>query len=336
MMLKRLLLFLVCFPLIVHAKKSVTSTSIIVEEEGPWLTGPLITPSGHVIPFGHGNYEPYIYWRPQSGSYDSHWHYHKSKPPSKAVLTQGSMQIGILPATELDLTPQFAYRNHGGQHMWRVLDLPFALAFQILQDSKETWWPAIKLHLAATAPIGKYDRLNPEKMGADSGGDGNWNPRLSFITIKTYHLGGFHYFAWRMSFAYSFTTPVSVHGLSSWGGTASSPGIKGTRGTVYPGCVFTALQGFEYSITHNWALALDIEYRHTNRNRFSGHSPKVAGVSTKPVNSSAEIFYLAPAIEYNFNANIGVIAGPYFSIAGRNSNRTPAFLSWVLAVNVYN
>jgi hypothetical protein len=330
-MLKQLLLFLICFPLIVHAKKSVISTSVKVEDAGPWLTGPLITPSGHVIPFGHVNYEPYIYWRTQSGSYDNHWHYHKATPPSRHVLTQGSFQIGLLPSTELDLSPQFIYKNRGGQHMWRIADFPFALAFQILQDSKDTWWPAIKLHLGATAPIGKYDRLNPKKLGTDSGGDGYWDPRLGFITIKTYHLGGYHYFAWRMAFIYMFTVPVPVHGLSSWGGAASSPGVKGTRGTVYPGCLFSALQGFEYSITHNWALALDIEYRHTNRNRFSGYSPK----GTKPVNSSAEIFYLAPAIEYNFNANIGIIAGPYFSVAGRNSNRTPAFLTWVFAVNVY-
>ena len=41
---------------------------------------------------------------------------------------------------------------------------------------------------------------------------------------------------------------------------------------------------------------------------------------------------LAPAIEYNFNENWGVIAGPWFTVAGKNSS---AFIVGMLAINIY-
>ncbi len=72
----------------------------------PWLTGPLLTPSGHTVPHGHQNYEPYVYWTQIKGSYDDHW-----KPRSSStfnnVLYQLTTQIGILPDTEFDIAPQF-------------------------------------------------------------------------------------------------------------------------------------------------------------------------------------------------------------------------------------
>ncbi len=333
-MLKRLLPFLACLPLLVHARKGIDK-EVSTSNPDPWVTGPLLTASGNVIPVGHANYEPYLFWGTLTGTYDNHWHKHSLNPRFKTFLSQTVLQFGILPGTEFDILPQFAYNNNGGQHMWRVADLPFAVAFQLATDESENWWPSVKMRLGALAPLGKYNHLNPEKLGTDVAGLGDWAPSLAFITTKRYYFGGFHYFIWRMSFQYTFTVPVPVHGLSIWGGSPSLPGIKGTRGTVYPGCIFVAQQGFEYCLTHNWVLALDIQYVHANKTRFSGRSPKLPGLNTRPVAPSSESFSLAPALEYNFSANVGIIAGPWFTIAGRNRNQTFAFLDWVFAINIY-
>ena len=334
-MYKKFLLFLVCIPLLVHAKKALVGTPT-QQEEGPWLTGPILTPAAHVIPQGHANFEPYLYWSTLKGEYDKHWHYHAMSPRFKSFLSQTLLQFGILPATELDILPQFVYNNCNGKHTWRIADMPFAIAFQLLQEKKETWWPTIKLRVGAVIPIGKHDKLNPKKFITDFGGLGDWAPSLAIIMGKIYHLGGFCYFEWRMNLNYTFTAPIPIHGLSSWGGSPSLPGIKETRGTVYPGCLLVIQQGFEYSITHNWALALDLQYEYMNRTRFSGRSPTVLGVKTKPGAPSAEQFSIAPGIEYNFNANIGIITGPWFSFAGRNDNQSDAFFTWVFAVNIYH
>jgi hypothetical protein len=61
-----LLPIFICLPLLVHARKTLQGP-IGTQEEGPWFTGPLLTGSGHVIPVGHANYEPYLYWTYEPG-----------------------------------------------------------------------------------------------------------------------------------------------------------------------------------------------------------------------------------------------------------------------------
>ena len=294
----------------------------------PWLTGPLLSPSGHVVPHGHQNYEPYVYWTQIKGSYDDHWKPHSSSTFNN-VLYQLTMQMGVLPDTEFDIAPQFSYNATKGEHTWRVSDLPITLAFQLLYDKMDNWSPGIKLRFGANVPLGKYDHLNPDRLLTDAGGIGTWYPSVGVVFTRLHHITGEQFFSWRAFFDYSIGTPVNVKGLSFYGGAPSINGIKGTRGTVYPGNVFVFLAGFEYSLTQNWALALDVQYQHTQKRRFSGHSP----AGTKPTFPSREFFALAPALEYNWSSNVGLIAGPWFTVAGRNALD---FISYVVAINVYN
>ena len=84
--------------------------------------------------------------------------------------------------------------------------------------------------------------------------------------------------------------------------------------------------GAEYTATKNWALALDLNAVCAAKNRFKGKSTsKVGGPSSIQLS-------LAPAIEYNWSSQLGVIAGSWFTIAGRNSTR---FTSVVGAFNYY-
>lgn len=63
---------------------------------------------------------------------------------------------------------------------------------------------------------------------------------------------------------------------------------------------------WEYSVTRNWVFALDFVYQHDD-NKGS---------------DSAWRFGVAPAIEYNWSRNVGVIVGTRWYVAGRNSNAT--------------
>lgn len=294
----------------------------------PWFTGPLLAPSGHVIPQGHQNYQPYVYWFRFNGKYDPEWK-HQSEPIFNAVLYQMTMQFGVLPNTEFDTAPQFFYNETQGQHMWRVSDLPLTIAFQLLYDQTDSWYPGIKLRFNANIPLGKYDHLKPARLETDLGGIGTWYPSAGIVLTRLHHFTGIHYLSWRLFLNYAFGTPTNVKGLSVYGGAPTIAGIKGTRGTVYPGNIFLVIGGFEYSLSQNWVLALDVQYQHTNKHRFSGYSP----FNTKPVAPSREHFSLAPAIEYNWSNNVGIIAGPWFTVAGRNSLN---FISYVIAINIYN
>lgn len=299
-------------------------------EETPWFTGPILTPSAHVVPCGHQNYEPYIYWTQINGVYDSNWHPHSS-PLFTNVLLQGTIQIGIFKDFEFDLAPQEVYNRTQGQHMWRVSDLPLALGYQILEDTidkQEQWWPAIKLRLGLNVPLGKYDHLNPTRLGTDAGGIGTWYPGVGIVFSKLFHIKDIHFLSTRLFLTYNVGTAVNVKDLSIYGGADAMPGVPGTKGKVYPGNIFLLLNGYELSLTQNWALALDFEYQHMNRARFSGSSP----AGTRPGLPSQEVFAFAPGLEYNWNANVGIIAGPWFTFAGRNANR---FISYVAALNIY-
>jgi hypothetical protein len=288
----------------------------------PWFTGPLLAPSGHVVPQGSVNYEPYFYWSKTPRKYDNHWHSRSLPHTFSNLLIQPTFQIGILPATEFDLAPQYNYNNYRGVHDWTVGDIPIELAFQIVKHPPGSWIPAIKLRLSSNLPIGNYQRLSPDKMGTDVGGSGNWNPGVGLVATRIIQLSGIHYLAWRFFMTYNIGTPVHVHGLNTYGGTPT------THGTVYPGNIFLTVFSMEYTLTTNWVFAIDFQYQHNNKTRFSGKS---GGTALKT--PSSELVAIAPAIEYNWSANVGVIFGPYFPITGRN---TGDFFQWIFAINIYH
>jgi hypothetical protein len=91
---------------------------------------------------------------------------------------------------------------------------------------------------------------------------------------------------------------------------------QGFRGHADPGDTFSLYSAWEYSITRNWVLALDAFYQHDSSTRVRGDTQ---GVPFSADSGSAWRFGLAPAIEYNFTSNIGVIFGARWFAAGSNT-----------------
>jgi hypothetical protein len=286
----------------------------------PWLTGPLLTPSASVVPKGHQNYEPYLYWTVYNGIYDTGWK-SQSKPKFTSLTFQPTCQFGIAQYTELNITPQIYYQWSEGAKSWALGDFPVTVGVQVLRGGFHDWYPNIKLRFSAVFPTGKYQRLNPSKKGTDEGGFGSWFPQLSVVFGKRFHVTGYQWIITRLLVGYVVGTPVRVHGRNSYGGAA------GTRGTVYPGNTTVALFGAEYTLNLKWVLALDAQYSYTQKTRFSG---KTGGVVMK--DPPGQLFSLAPAVEYNFTQRVGLIAGSWFTIAGQNNVR---FWSAIIALNIY-
>jgi hypothetical protein len=143
---------------------------------------------------------------------------------------------------------------------------------------------------------------------------------LDVVSSKLWHLYGIHYFEARFYSGYRIGTPASLCGLSVYGGG------PGTHGTIYPGNIFFADIALQYNLSLNWAFACDIFYRRQDRNRFSGKTVSPAGLP------SSEQFSLAPALEYNFSKDLGLIGGVWFTAAGRN---TPQFINGLFSLNAY-
>ncbi len=292
----------------------------------PWFTGPLIAPSGYTVKAGDFNIEPYLYFYVYNGSYDQHWKPH-STPNFYSTRFQVQAKMGIVQGLDFHIYPQAFYNETQGHHYANIGDLPLGFSIQLLRSGIDKAWPAIKLTLRASVPIGKYQHLHAEKLKTDAIGSGSWAPAVSLVFSKLYHTSERHYLDTRLVFNYQFGTPVHVKGFNSYGGGPR------TRGTVHPGNNLFIDGSIQYNMSQRWVVACDLYYIHYNRNKFSGKAGTdsfgAPNVNTGP---SGEQLSLAPAIEYNWSKNLGLIGGVWFTLAGRNTSR---FVTGVVALNIH-
>jgi hypothetical protein len=92
---------------------------------------------------------------------------------------------------------------------------------------------------------------------------------------------------------------------------------------------------FEYSVTRKWVLATDLWWEHDGNTQVQGgYTQTLTGAPGYLVQNSGsdDLLYVAPAIEYNWSASMGVIAGARITAAGRNVGATA---TPVAAINMF-
>lgn len=279
----------------------------------PLLAGPLISNTGHVIPYGKLEIEVYNNANFTTGTYDNHWH-----TVSVPNFFQYSLQIfgyfGLTPWMDIQVTPQFVCNATQGQAAAGFSDLPLTLDFQLYDSNASGYFPGIKVSFRETFPTGRYNNLDPHKLGTQVSGAGTYASAASIFFYKVYNTNGSHFMSVNLNFTYTMNTPVTVRGFNAYGGG------YGCHGTVYPGSILQPILSFEYTLSTHWALALDNVYTHTFPTNFSGDPGVLADGSTSSVDSpSSDWLAFAPAIEYNFNSTYSLVAGVYLTAIGRNA-----------------
>jgi hypothetical protein len=278
-----------------------------------WLTGPLIAPTGTVVTAGHYCIQPFFLFNALTGDYNSHWK-SVSAPNFYNVSLQLLLQVGLTEFMDFQIYPTALYNTTEGESSTRFGDFPFVLDFQLLSADKYKYFPGIKLEITETFPTGQYQKLNPAKLVTGVSGLGSFSTAAALVFYKLYHLHKHHFLSVNASVEYNYYAPVHVRGFNVYGGGF------GAHGKVYPGNETTAILSFEYTLTQNWALALDNVYLHKDKDRFKGDPGFLTpGVPSSVGRHSGEEFSFAPAIEYNFSEHLGLIAGSWFTAAGRNS-----------------
>lgn len=294
---------------------------------GPWMTGPLLAPSGHTIPAGHTNFEPYLFITNSYGFYNTNsiMHY-----VPRTISTSPTLIVsrGLAKRFDIQLSVPYAFNNKNSQSDNGFGDVGVVLGFQALNQTPKSWVPDLRLTIAETFPTGKYENGNAAKLGTDMIGAGSYQTVIGANFQKLHQFRNKKYLRTRLSLTYAMPTSVHVNGYNAYGG-----GIN-TDGTVTLGNKFAIDLGLEYTLTQHWVPALDITFYDTPPGGFKGTS----GVNssggpavTAPIKS--EVISLAPAIEYNFSAKFGMIAGAWFTVYGRNA---ADFAAGVVAVNYYN
>jgi hypothetical protein len=284
-------------------------------EEFPWLTGTLLAPSAYVTPKGYINIEPMLFAAQSTAVYNQHWHAQKA-PKLLVVNPLLVLQVGLTDEIDFQIIPQAFHYQKQDASSTNFGDLPAGFDFQILSEEKGKWWPAIKFSIIEIFPTGKYQKLNPKKNFTDATGAGSYTTVPSLVFSKLFRISKQLMLNAYLTFEYFIPSKVHVQGFNAYGGGF------GTRGKVRPGTILTTILSGELSLTRNWVLALDIQHTNGNKASFSGkRGTNTDGTIAKVGYRSYDQISLAPAIEYNFDSSFGIIAGAWFSVAGRNANQ---------------
>lgn len=279
----------------------------------PWYTGPLITPSASMMPPGSANIQPYLFYTDNYAQFNSNRKSVSFESNLQQLNPQFIIQTGITNTTDLAVGFSGVANWQNGQSGGGFNDITATIGFSILRESR--YVPKIKFTIQETFPTGNYQNLNTNGLGLSATGQGAFQTQFGLSLGKLFFWTTSHPLNTRLFFGYK--TPndsVEVHNFNAYGGG------YGTYGHVRIGNAFKADLGLELSLTERWVAAIDIVYTAQGKTSFYGFR----GVSSEGAPASVGSGYsdnlsLAPAFEYNWNENLGIVAGGWFSVYGRNS-----------------
>ncbi|MGH9507667.1 MAG: hypothetical protein ACRD13_12150 [Terriglobales bacterium] len=279
-----------------------------------WWTGPLLAPSAATLPRGDILIEPYFYDAATAGNNGygslSYWIY---------GLTD-NLSVGMIPTFDYNQA-----RSGAGSSGVRLGDASVEAQCRLSRFRPGHWRPDISLNLQEAFPTGRYDRLGNHP--GNGTGAGSYTTTVSLYTQTYFWLPTGRILRARLNWSQAFSSAVSLADVSVYG---TGPGF---RGQARPGDAAQLDLGLEYSLTRRWVLADDIAARYQASTLVQGVN---LAAGTRPAavrmfaGASSE-FTFAPAIEYNFNASVGVIGGVRIIELGHNF--TPS-LTPVIAINI--
>lgn len=277
----------------------------------PWYTGPLVTPTVEMVAPGSVNIQPYLFVIDNYAEFNEDRH-SISQPNLINLNSLVTIQTGITDTMDITVNLEGDASWERGKSGGGFSDITVMLGFPICLETP--YVPQIKVNIQESFPTGRYERLSSNGLNLSSTGTGAYQTTFSLGTSKILFWSYKHPMCIRTFVGYTLSPKVKVSGFNTYGGGF------GTKGKVHPGNIFAADLGIEYSITQTWVAALDIVYTATNRSKFHGIPGTDSSGSPATVGTGySDNLSLAPAIEYNWNDNLGVIGGVQFSVYGRNS-----------------
>lgn len=289
-------------------------------------TGPLLTPNAGILPRGLVNIEPYLIHSTSRYYYDNEGNKRRQSRaaqwqtlvPITAGFTERFGMQAILGATHNMAQGQ---RSAG----MRFNDTSLRAQFLVLRPSSDGLHPALSISAIHRFPTGGYDRLDGNPLNGS--GSGVHGDRVDMLIQQSVPMPTGRPLRWRGRLAYDFNPgAVDIRGQSVYGTDA------GFRGRADLSHAWSASASAEYSIDAHWVLAMELAYQRSSTTRVYGSMP-VAGrnVAVDRPGTIGHNLSIAPAIEYNVNGKLGVVAGVHMSVAGRNSD---AFVAPQAAVNM--
>jgi hypothetical protein len=280
----------------------------------PWMTGPLLAPNGRTMPAGHFNFEPYGFYTIYPAQF-------------RNIEVTPILTAGINDFLDIQTSIPYDYSWDMGQYGQGIGDYSLGLGIQVLRQGKHKALPDLRVVLQEIVPTGKFDNLNPNGLGTDQTGTGSYQTTLALNFQHLMEIDNVHYLRSRFSVEGARAHGVTVEGVNAFGGT------QFTQGKIKPWTSYSLDLAFEYSLTQHWVPVFEMLYVGSSAANFSGNPGFTPGGTVASVGGGGgNQMSLAPAIEYNFSQNLGIIFGVWFSVTG-----TPAgqFTANSLAINYY-
>lgn len=310
--------------------------SLILSQAGfaePWFTGPLLAPPAKTVDRGHIN-AFFLTTNAEGNSvYNSDWQRVSQVP---YISTQISPQFiyGLTDNVDIEYTALYEMNQKKETHYEHLGDTSIGLGFQALSQEKNKAMPDLRITLEEVLPSGFYNQFSVVNAGVESTGMGSYQTSLGFNFQYVSQLDETHYLDSHLSLTYTYVSTTDIHGLSSYGGTPL------TSGRIHPGNAFSLDWAEELTLTQHWGAVMEVNYIYQQASSFHGVVgtinptdsilirklfPNKHNIGKSDVGSGTlDQISLAPALEYNFSKNFGVISGVWFTVAGKN---TPQFIA---------
>lgn len=305
----------------------------------PWFTGPLLVNWINNVEKGHANLFFLSNYSSGNSIYNNAWHTIATQPYSSAQVSP-TLTYGLTDYIAVQLNSLYIL-NHiqrlglqQGATAQHIGDTLMLLGVQILRQKNHDSVPDVSLSLNQLFPTGKYDELSATSNGTDVTGAGSYQTGLSANVRYLYQFDEQHFLNSYLSLTYTHANDVSVNGLTAYGVETTK------REHLRPGDYVVMNLASEFSLTQNWVIVMEAVWLSQQATSFHG---SVGTTGAHPfishdinnlnlINGSRIQLSVAPEIEYNFSANFGLIAGVWFTPAGRNA---PNIITPALAFNAY-
>lgn len=282
-------------------------------------TGPLLAPSAGCLPAGHVGASPYLIDGITNNIFNRNWNI-VGRPEGTRHNIQSitSCTLGITDWFEVGITPSFATNivdKGKNDTSLGVGDTSAKVQFALTKFHEGSWTPNSVIAIGGIFPTGAFDNL--DVFPSNGLGGGAYQAYIGACAQEYFWMPTGRILSARFGVIYNISQDdVHIKNTSVFGTT------HGFRGHADPGNTCTAILGLEYSLTRHWVLASDFLYQHGDATRVRGSKlPTNFGEHSTPVKidlPSNELFAVAPALEYNWNENWGIIGGCQIDIAGRN------------------
>lgn len=281
------------------------------------FTGPLLTPNARNLPPGVVMVQPYLIYGSSHSAYDAHGERRKKPEGSHLWQTVVPVIVGITPRFQAQMNLGAARVSSAGNTSdgLRMGDTTLRLQYMLVAPNADGTHPAVGVTYSHRFATGAYDRLEQNPLN----GVGN-GAEVDTLTLLTQHFvwfGNNRPLRWRTRVAYSpAPSRVGLRGSSVYGTN------KDFRGHAQLGRSLGLAGAAEYSIDEHWVLAMDLAYDREEVSWVRGvqRLPSGAIEAVSRRDPARSVYSVAPAVEYNFNGNYGVIAGVHYSLAGRNNS----------------